>query len=106
MQSYMHQDPSVQPFSGESQKDVLPQILSHLKRVVEVENGYSLCFHSDDEVLGLICEWLIIERVCNPFLRYRLGLESNNGPIKLEVNGPAGTKSFLADELGLQRWLQ
>ena len=106
MQSYMHPDPSAQRQLETSQQDVLPQILSHLKRVVEIENGYRLCFHSEDEILGLICEWLIIERVCNPFLRYRLGLESNNGPMKLEVNGPAGTKSFLADELGLQRWLQ
>ena len=98
--------PITRQFAEESQKDLLPQLLGHLKRVEELEDGYTFFFKSDDFIFQLICDWLLVERVVNPFLRYKLTIEANNGPVKLEICGPSGTKEFLVDELALRRWLQ
>jgi hypothetical protein len=35
------------------------------------------------------------ERRCCPFLRFQVLAEPDNGPVWLEVTGPAGTRDFL-----------
>jgi hypothetical protein len=45
--------------------------------------------------------WLIqLERQCCPFLRFQLTGEPGGGPTWLELTGPAGTREFLAREIG------
>lgn len=41
------------------------------------------------------------ERQCCPFLTFRLTVEPQEGPIWLELTGPAGTREMLMSELGL-----
>lgn len=106
MHSLISQQPISRQFAEESQRDLLPQLLDHLRRVAELDDGYLFFFKSDDYVFKLVCDWLLVERVCNPFLRYKLTVEANGGPVKLEICGPSGTKEFLVDELALRRWLQ
>ncbi|MBV1884964.1 MAG: hypothetical protein KUG66_01785 [Gammaproteobacteria bacterium] len=85
--------------------EILPIVLDSIKRVEEVEEGYILRFGSLDLEMALVTEWLVLERICNSFLRYQLTLESNNGPITLLISGPSGTKDFLQMEFSLRRWL-
>jgi len=106
MQSLSSHHPISRHIAEEYQKDLLPQLLDNLKRVEELDDGYHLFFKSDDYIFKLVCDWLLVERVCNPFLRYKLTIEANGGPVKLEICGPEGTKGFLIDELALRRWLQ
>ena len=106
MQSLTSHQPLSRQFAEESQKDLLPQLLDHLDRVEELDNGYLFFFKSDDFIFKLVCDWLLVERVVNPFLRYKFTIEANGGPVKLEICGPSGTKGFLLDELALRRWLQ
>lgn len=65
---------------------------------VEVPDGYSWRFAPDafDEV-ALFVTW---ERRCCPFLRFRLEVNADSGPLWLTMEGPAGTRSFLEAELG------
>lgn len=106
MQTSIFNEPISRQSAEESQRDLLPQLLDYMKRVQELDDGYQLFFAADDHVLKLVCDWLLVERVCNSFLRYKLTIESNNGPISVEICGPAGTKGFLVSELALKRWLQ
>ena len=106
MQSLTSHQPLSRQFAEESQRDLLPQLLDHLGRVEELDNGYLFFFKSDDFIFKLVCDWLLVERVVNPFLRYKLTIEANGGPVKLEICGPSGTKEFLLDEFALRRWLQ
>jgi len=89
----------------ERRAELLVIVLDAIKQVAEIENGYKLQFSSEGEDMLLIMDWLDIERRCNSFLRFQLSIESNQGPIRLEISGPSGTKKFLDDELGLSRWL-
>jgi hypothetical protein len=89
----------------ELREALLHQVLDGIKQVTEVEEGYVLDFGRLEDELAVILAFIEVERHCNPFLRLRLSLGSNDGPIKLRLTGPAGTKEFLVRELGLKRWL-
>ncbi len=85
--------------------EIIGIILDSIKQVKALDKGYGLRFSPEDEELLLITDWVYIERICHPFLRFVLRLESNRGPIWVEVSGPEGTKSFLKSEFALNRWL-
>lgn len=89
----------------EKRSELLSIVLDGIKQVKEIESGYSLRFDPYLEDLILITDWIQIERSCNPFLRFRLTIESNSGPVWLDMSGPAGTQNFLKTEYGLNRWL-
>jgi hypothetical protein len=89
----------------ERRAKLLPMVLDSVKQVVENENGFSLRFPSTTRDLRILCDWLVVERMCNSFLRLQLSVESKEGPIRVELSGPTGTKDFLISEFGLQRWL-
>lgn len=89
----------------ERREEVLPLVLDIIKRVEEIEDGYALHFDSGDQPLSLLLQWLTLERIINEFLRFQLSIESNHGPVRLEMSGPSGIKDFLQSELNLKRWL-
>jgi hypothetical protein len=106
MQGLTAHQPISRQVAEQSQRDLLPKLLDNLKRVEELNDGYLFFFKSDDFIFKIVCDWLLVERVCNPFLRYKLVIEANGGPVKLEICGPEGTKDFLIGELALRSWLQ
>lgn len=100
--------PLERPLNEEAAKDVREQILSLvldlIKQVTETEEGYLFDFGRNDEAIVVASQLIEVERKVNPFLRLHLISESNSGPIKLEIVGPSGTKSFLHTEFALSRW--
>ena len=90
--------------AAEAKECVMPLLLDVIKNVTETEEGYLLDFGRDGEDLLLLGQLLRIERVLNPFLRICLIMESNEGPLRLGLEGPRGTKDFLKMEYGLNRW--
>ena len=84
---------------------LLPQILDILQQVKVIDSGYSLKFTPDLELTILLMDWLLLERNCNAFLRFKLTLESNDGPVWIDITGPSGTQDFLKTEFALSRWL-
>src|SRR5258705_9124221 len=80
----------------ERRRDVLQKVRSAVTELRELEDGYAYCFPADDDRLVELATLVNLERQCCPFLRFRLTVESGNGPIWLEMTGPEGTKEFLA----------
>lgn len=89
----------------ELREPVLAVILDAIKSVAAGDDGFTLNFGRESRVIKAVSQLIEIERVVNPFLRMSLVVESNQGPIKLELTGPTGTKDFLVKEFGLKRWL-
>ena len=83
----------------------LSLVLDHIKAVQETEEGYVLVFGRVPESVEPAAQLMQVERVTNPFMRMSLIVESNEGPVKLEMSGPTGTKEFLYSEYGLKRWI-
>jgi len=86
-------------------EEILGRILDSIKHVEAVEGGYTLRFGSTDEDYVLVADWVQIERLCNPFLRFTINVESSQGPITVAMQGPSGTAAFLEQSLSLGRWM-
>lgn len=80
----------------ERRRGVLQKARSAVVEVRELENGYAYCFPSEGERLTEIATLVDLERQCCPFIRFCVTVESDSGPIWLEMTGPEGTKEFLA----------
>ncbi len=89
----------------ELREQIMVVVLDSLKSVQIHDEGFSLNFGREGSIIKALSQLVEIERVVNPFLRMALIVESSEGPIKLELSGPAGTRDFLVTEFGLKRWL-
>ena len=89
----------------EQRNRIVGAVLDSIKQVKVLDKGYGLRFGSADEDYLLLTDWVFVERICNPFLRFGFKFESNRGPVWLDVAGPEGTKQFLKNEFALGRWL-
>ena len=65
----------------------------------ETENGFEFVFPNESTVITGVAEFISNERLCCPFLEFRLTVAPNNEPISLLLSGPEGTKDFLQAEL-------
>ena len=80
---------------------VLEFLRRHRRETYPVQNGYRLRFEAQPDVLVEIASLIDVERQCCAFLRFQLTVEPADGPVWLELTGPAGTREFLDAELGL-----
>jgi len=80
----------------ERRRVVLEKVRSAVVEVRELEDGYAYSFPSGGERLSELAQLVDLERQCCPFMRFCVTVESDNGPIWLEMTGPEGTKEFLA----------
>ena len=61
----------------------------------DLTNGCRLRFAAADGTLELIARAIDAERRCCRFLRFRVTVEPDEGPILLDLTGPEGTGDFL-----------
>jgi hypothetical protein len=80
---------------------VLTFVRAHLSERRDLPNGMGLRVPADSSVIARVAELMDAERQCCPFLELRLTVTPDRGPVWLELTGPAGTRDFLTDELGL-----
>jgi hypothetical protein len=80
----------------ERRRGILQKVRSAVVEVREIEDGYAYCFAFTGQQLTELAKLVDLEHQCCPFLRFCVTVESNNGPIWLEMTGPEGTKEFLA----------
>ena len=84
----------------EQERELLPGLAAHASDWRELADGYALAFDVSDERLTAITRVIQRERVCCRFLRFRLTVEPDCGPLWLEIRGPPGTREFLRATLG------
>jgi hypothetical protein len=81
----------------ERRRTVLERVRRAVVEVKELADGYAYSFPSQGDWLKELSALIDLERQCCPFLRFRLTVEANGGPVWLELTGPEGTKEFLTD---------
>jgi hypothetical protein len=67
----------------------------------ESDGGYAFGFPAEATTLAEVAAVVEPERRCCPFLRIALTAEPDDGPIRLDLTGPDGTKEFLRGLLNL-----
>jgi len=75
---------------------VRAQVLAAVESVAEINDGFALTVSAD---LVALAEWIAFERVCCPFLSFRLAIDGD-GPVRLELGGAEGVTDFLRAEFG------
>lgn len=65
----------------------------------DIPGGFAYRFEADAQALRELIEMIDLERQCCRFLRFLLQVEPSDGPVWLELTGPAGTRHFLPDLL-------
>jgi len=97
-ESDLHQSPPIActltPIElANRRNDLLPGFLSRADIQETIPEGFRWSFSETDGLLHNVVSVIEAERRCCRFLRFRLTLEPDGGPLRLEVTGPEG--SFL-----------
>jgi hypothetical protein len=85
------------PELQERRSTLLLNVRAAALELKELEDGFAYRFPLDDTLLADLFTLVQLEHKCCPFLRFNLIIEAGNGPVWLELTGPAGTKGFLVD---------
>ena len=71
-------------------------LFKKVSRAVEHPNSYELIFEkSDNTIVGDLTEFIKFERLCCPWLVFRLTFQPEEGPISLEMGNSAETKEMV-----------
>jgi hypothetical protein len=75
---------------------LLSELLRRAQAHEELPDGHRLSFAATDETLALIMKMVEAERRCCRFLRFHITVDPDEGPVSVELTGPAGTREFVA----------
>jgi hypothetical protein len=70
-----------------------------VKEAEEFLDNLALRFGADDRSIMLASGFMTRTRVCCPFLRFTLGVESRDEPLWLHLRGKEGAKEFIKTEI-------
>ena len=74
------------------------ELVQRVENFRAVENGYQFSFPNETDLISKIAEFIANERLCCPFLKFTLNVNSSDEPISLSLSGPTGTQEFLRAE--------
>ena len=76
------------------------QLFRSVQNIQEIANGYEFIFPnpSGSAPLSNMTEFIHNERLCCPFLKFTLTIDTEPQPISLILTGPEGTQEFLRAE--------
>jgi hypothetical protein len=72
------------------------------RRTEDLPAGYALGFDADGETLGMLAEFIGLERLCCPFFDFGIELRAGDDRAWLKLTGPDGAKAVLQSELGVE----
>ena len=78
-----------------SLRDLVFQLVEH---VAENPDGYALRLRNESDTPARLAEWIALERLCCPFLRFAITVDGGDR-LGLSLSGDAGVKEFLRLEL-------
>jgi hypothetical protein len=75
-------------------QNLFAKVIARAEQRVDLQNGFRIRFRSD--LLPEINRMVEVERQCCRFLRFSVAVEPDEGPVFVDLTGPAGTREFLA----------
>jgi hypothetical protein len=80
---------------------LLSELVRQAQSIERLSEGLRLRFASSTETLATLARAVEAERLCCRFLQFRITVEPDEGPIRLELTGPPGTQEFVEALLDL-----
>jgi hypothetical protein len=78
----------------------LDGIRSSVIDVAPLPDGFIYTFPDAPDTLTRLAHLVNLERQCCRFLTFRIVAEPDNGPIRLVISGPPGTREMIAEYFG------
>jgi hypothetical protein len=82
----------------ERQRALYRHLRADVEEVVELEDGYAFRHSPSRAVVLAVAEFVANERLCCPFLEFRITVERAGGPVWLRMTGEGGAKRVLQAE--------
>lgn len=75
-------------------------IFSSAGQIISLDNGYAISFQkASAEMINRISHFIAFDRLCCPFIRHALIVETNNSETRLELTGDPEVKKYIKAEL-------
>ena len=82
-------------------RDLGEALRGEIREILELPDGFT--FRLPPEAWSTAAEFVLLEKLCCPFVRFQLEMSEDGGPLRLTLTGREGVKEFLRVELGLAR---
>ena len=73
------------------------ELFSQIEETRELPNGYEFRFADETDVLKRLADFVSLEKLCCPFLRFEV--EAESGRVSLRLTGRDGVKEFIREEI-------
>lgn len=67
--------------------------------ILELPDGYAFRLPGEQDLLVKTAEFISLEKLCCPFLRFVLEVEPEGGSVWLRLTGREGVKAFVREEV-------
>ena len=67
--------------------------------IKELPDGYAFRLSGEPDLLVKAAEFISLEKLCCPFLRFVIEVEAEGGPVWLLLVGREGVKAFIREEV-------
>lgn len=75
------------------------EVFGAAEEIREIPGGYAFRLPAESDTLLKAAEFISLERLCCPFLRFSLEVEPEGGPVRLRLTGREGVKAFVREEV-------
>ena len=75
------------------------ELFSRIEEFRELPDGYEFRLADGPHLLTELGEFVSLERLCCPFLRFNVAVEAEGGPVWLRLSGREGVKEFIREEI-------
>ena len=74
-------------------------LFSRIEEFCELSDGYEFRFVSGPDLIVKLGEFISLEKLCCPFLKFVIDVEADGGPVWLRLTGREGVKAFIREEV-------
>ena len=75
------------------------ELFRAVEEISELPDGYAFRLTGGQGLLVKTAEFVSLEMLCCPFLRFALEVEPEGGPVWLRLTGREGVKAFIREEV-------
>jgi hypothetical protein len=86
---------ALSPEQRQRRSEILDLVRGKGTAVSETEDGICFLWSADGQLPALLGEFVALESLCCPFIRFTLDVEAERGPVSLRLGGREGVKAFL-----------
>ena len=75
------------------------ELFSRIEEFRELPDGYEFRFASGSDLIVKLGEFISLEKLCCPFVKFVIEVEAESGPVLLRLTGREGVKAFIREEI-------